>query len=311
MKIKCKKCGKHFDPDMYSGLCPKCGTYNGTHMGDSDVSQYLSSGYQGEQEHIKLHEVYGDTGHDEMAHQNLHETYDQGYDVAHPAYEEIQGDVPFGSVSDMPRRKKKRPGLTAVLAALLVLLPFLSLGFLRIWEAQAVEKFLTCEIEQVPLENGKTLVFSDELFRSPVEVTVVGMDLIERPEHVKEGKVLAAVRVKASSENYSYDARINKIALKYESGGNSFYQQPLGTYYLEVYLHGLGLTKDDMLTAYSLGNGEMQEGYWFFCIPVDAQDLELSIMASKGRGSQEAFLEGTIPLEDVGTTELTDREAGQ
>ena len=28
MKIKCKNCGKRFDTEMYSGLCPKCGTYN-------------------------------------------------------------------------------------------------------------------------------------------------------------------------------------------------------------------------------------------------------------------------------------------
>ena len=28
MKIRCKNCGKRFDAEMYSGLCPKCGTYN-------------------------------------------------------------------------------------------------------------------------------------------------------------------------------------------------------------------------------------------------------------------------------------------
>ena len=34
MKIKCKKCGKRFDAEMYSGLCPKCGTYNGMSQQD-------------------------------------------------------------------------------------------------------------------------------------------------------------------------------------------------------------------------------------------------------------------------------------
>lgn len=28
MKIKCRDCGKKFDYDLYSGMCPMCGTYN-------------------------------------------------------------------------------------------------------------------------------------------------------------------------------------------------------------------------------------------------------------------------------------------
>ena len=32
MKIRCSRCGKRFDADVYSGLCPKCGAYNGKHM---------------------------------------------------------------------------------------------------------------------------------------------------------------------------------------------------------------------------------------------------------------------------------------
>ena len=35
MKIKCKNCGKRFDTEMYSGLCPKCGTYNAPDQGEA------------------------------------------------------------------------------------------------------------------------------------------------------------------------------------------------------------------------------------------------------------------------------------
>lgn len=34
MKIRCKRCGKAFDVEMYSGICPKCGTYNASRRND-------------------------------------------------------------------------------------------------------------------------------------------------------------------------------------------------------------------------------------------------------------------------------------
>lgn len=308
MKIKCKKCGKHFDPDMYSGLCPKCGTYNGAHMADTDVSRYLSSQVSGEEAHRLLHERYGDEGHNENAHRSLHETYDAGYEAAHPEHGGQKSRKAFDPAENQTRTKKKAPGLTVILAVLLGLFPLLSMGFYALWEQQAVLQYLNSPLVQVPLIEEDTLIFQDVLLEAPVQVKVLGMDYIERAEHTREGKMLAAVKVQAGSSAYSFDARVNRVALQYESGGAVCYQQPLDAYYLEVYLYGLGLTEEDLLHTYGIGNGEMQEGYFFFCIPVDAQNPALSVMAGEGSGNQKAFMEGTIPLSNVGSAGLADRE---
>lgn len=301
MKIKCKKCGKRFEPDMYSGLCPKCGTYNGSHMTDTDVSQYLSSGYSAEASHQQLHERYGDTGHDEGAHRNLHEAYDQSFEAAHPVHD-------HGKVDAVPAPKKKRFGFTAVLAALLVIIPLVSVASYQIWEKQKVKELLSGEIGQVPLQDGNTLIFSGEPFEAPVEVTVSGTDIVEIEELSEIGKVLVAVKAKATSERYSFDAKVNKIALKYEHDGKVFYQQSVDSYYMEDYLSELGLTEEDLLATYGVGNGSEQEGYWFFCVHKDAEKPELLLMAGKGRGDDIVFLEGTIPLDFSAHTELSEGE---
>lgn len=199
--------------------------------------------------------------------------------------------------------------MTVVLAAMLVVIPFLSMGIYQIWEAQAVRRFMNGQIAQAPLADAHTLIFEDELLKAPVEVSVMGMDIIGRAGLNGEDKVLAAVKVQAFSDAYSFDARVNKAVLKYEAFGNTFYQEPVDSYYLEVYLYDLGLSEEDVLSTYNIGNGDMQEGYWFFCIPKEAQELELTVMAGTGSGGHEAFLEGTIPLDDVGTAGLADGEA--
>ena len=68
-KIVCMKCRKHFDPELYNGLCPKCGFYNGRKRDGSDLEQYISTAGQAEKEH-----------------RELHEKYDRGYEAAHPQH---------------------------------------------------------------------------------------------------------------------------------------------------------------------------------------------------------------------------------
>jgi len=36
MKVNCPNCGKRFDYDMYSGICPKCGKYHRINAGETD-----------------------------------------------------------------------------------------------------------------------------------------------------------------------------------------------------------------------------------------------------------------------------------
>ncbi len=44
MKARCKECGKRFDYDLYSGICPKCGNYmrmGVTEAGETEAGETL------------------------------------------------------------------------------------------------------------------------------------------------------------------------------------------------------------------------------------------------------------------------------
>lgn len=65
--MKCGKCGKKFDEEMYSGICPKCGYFN-NRQADYDVSRYFSASFddggkastsaQAAKQHAQLHKMY-------------------------------------------------------------------------------------------------------------------------------------------------------------------------------------------------------------------------------------------------------------
>lgn len=258
LKIKCKKCGRHFDAEMYSGLCPKCGTYNGAHRAAAKREE--------------------------------------------PGLTAAKREVPV-----LAAAKRKVSGLTAALAVLLVVVPIVSMVSYRLWERQKIGELLSGEIGQVSLQDGNTLVFSGELFEAPVKVEVLGTGIAKGEELARAGKMLFMVLADASSERYSFDAKLNSVALKYERDGKIFYQEPTDYYDMEDYLPRLGLTRIELLATYGIGNGEEQRGYWIFCVDEDAENPELLLMA-QDNGSA-VFLEGTIPLESFVSEELLLGEA--
>lgn len=288
MKIKCKKCGKRFEQDMYSGLCPKCGTYNGAHMSDGAAEQYFDSGRFGEAAHQELHERYGDTGHAADAHRKLHENYDEGYEAAHPATGGAA--APFGGKGLMLFR--------LALLFFIIFVPTVCFIHYQLWEKALVEEVGSGEIGHVELTDGDSLIFDAEDFDAPVRVTAYGYELVEAEQLEEKDKVLAVVKGSAESADYSFDAKISCISLEYEYKGHTFYQLPLDRYSLEE-ASWLKVSREQLLNSYSLGNGTYEEGYWFFCVPKEAKLLGLTVAACRGSGTQSAFLEGTIPLAPV------------
>lgn len=88
--MKCGRCGKNFDEEMYSGICPKCGHFNNRQT-EYDVSKYISAKFddsgktstsaQAAKQHEQLHRMYDN--HDmhkagDRQHKQLHEKYDSG-----------------------------------------------------------------------------------------------------------------------------------------------------------------------------------------------------------------------------------------
>lgn len=302
MKIKCSKCGKRFDLDVYSGICPKCGAYNGVHAEGSDISQYLSSGYSGEEAHRQLHKAYGDTGHDPDAHRKLHDTYDRSYGDAHPVYAgQTDGKLhPAGSAVKTARQKKSGYAAVIVLCFLLVLVPAITVYCYQQMKKEIIQERMNVEISQVTAENGNTIVFEQEPFVYPLTVSVAGQERIEPDEFAEEGKVLLVVKVSAASESYNRDAWIENVFLGYRYGGNDCYQKPMDFYSMsEINSWPFGLADSELLSPYSygFGNGEREEGYWFFVIPQDAENPELIFETATGEGI--VFSQGTISLENV------------
>lgn len=88
--MRCRKCGKNFDEEMYSGICPKCGHFN-NRQAEIDVSEYFSAKFEDEgnvsadmqieKQHAKLHDMYDTHSAHKTevgAHEKLHEMYDGG-----------------------------------------------------------------------------------------------------------------------------------------------------------------------------------------------------------------------------------------
>lgn len=65
--MKCIRCGKHFDEEMYNGICPKCGYFH-SRQTEYDVSKYFSAKFgdevktstdaQAAKQHAELHRMY-------------------------------------------------------------------------------------------------------------------------------------------------------------------------------------------------------------------------------------------------------------
>lgn len=87
--MRCARCGKNFDGEMYSGICPKCGHFNNRQQ-EYDVSKYFSAKFeddgkvstsaQAAKQHEQLHRAYDSSDmHKPGAgqHEKLHQMYDK------------------------------------------------------------------------------------------------------------------------------------------------------------------------------------------------------------------------------------------
>ena len=79
--MRCMRCGKHFDEEMYSGICPKCGHFHNRQT-EYDVSKYFSAKFedgektstsaQAAKQHAELHKMYdGYNMHKPQAQQGM------------------------------------------------------------------------------------------------------------------------------------------------------------------------------------------------------------------------------------------------
>lgn len=103
--MRCGKCGKNFDEDMYSGICPKCGHFNNRQT-EYDVNKYISARFdegdkistsaQAAKQHEQLHRMYDSQNMHRAgagSHEKLHEMYD-AYNMHRQAQGPLSGNMP-------------------------------------------------------------------------------------------------------------------------------------------------------------------------------------------------------------------------
>ena len=201
-KIKCKSCRKSFDPDLYSGLCPKCGTYNGQRMNSSALEHYISGGDQGESQH-----------------RELHEKYDKSYQAAHPdhnekavllqeareAFAKRQNARQETLINGRPVRKSALPKffitlvITVIIAIAVIVISVIYNNIVLIGKTEAHE------VQLLPETNPGTVIFDHELLDGPIIVTALSAGMVEDIEGLS-GKSIYAVTVSGGSEEYNFDA---------------------------------------------------------------------------------------------------------
>ena len=304
MKIRCRKCGKKFDADVYSGLCPKCGAYNGKQRDDSEISAYIKTSDQAGELHRKLHD-----------------TYDEGYAAAHSRTEQTvseQGKAgresgkafrwPDDGKDFQRQQAMKQPSqksrahlvflVFAVPVAVLVIPLFFGLVNLE-WKREYLQKSIQTEhtVEKAGWESG--MVLDGEYLEAPVKLTFLEGGMVEIQAKMPPGVSLYGIRMGAYSEEYSFEGRLDEIYLTYETEGNVYYKSPLDSYSMKEYLMSLGLTEDDLLYSYGLGNGIAEEGYLFFLADEQATHIGLLIQAHGGEEPLTVFAEGRIDLDGI------------
>ncbi|MBD5550662.1 MAG: hypothetical protein HDQ96_05715 [Lachnospiraceae bacterium] len=90
--MRCGRCGKNFDEEMYSGVCPKCGHFNNRQT-EYDVNKYISAKFedgaktstsaQAAKQHVELHKMYDS--------QNMHKAGAGSHEQLHKAYDKNNG----------------------------------------------------------------------------------------------------------------------------------------------------------------------------------------------------------------------------
>lgn len=263
MKTKCKKCGKRFDPEVYSGLCPKCGTYNGSH----------SSGFSPQPSE------YGEAENG------------AGKSAENNAALEKRGRQDRSVANKIP----------VLLMLLLLAVP--AAGFITFQVKETELREAQClGLEKIPevKPEGNKLYFKNSLLKYPISVTAEQAGFAEFDGLPAETAFFVVrARIESEEHGYNFDAEIGGIYLSYETEGRMYYRKPLSEYDIPEVASTYGLTGKDLLSVYSVGGGAPEEGYWLF--PVDenaAHPVLLLVLEEKGEVDR-ALESGTIELKDL------------
>lgn len=275
MKIRCSRCGKRFDADVYSGLCPKCGAYNGKHM----------AGYE---EAVNERE-------------KTEKTWRQEQQKAEQAVSESRSrtdipEKPKAAKQTAIKQKAGAEGAWKMLAAAL-LIPIAAALVFQIWKNIYFQERISAA-ENIVRESGdaEVTVIEGGNVESPIYTAVLGMEQFSSDE-VPEGWHLEGICIASSSNGYNSREQINDLQLGYEVGDEVFYQKTVNRYDLEYMIDDWGIDANEILSEFDFNYGESL-GYLIFMVRDGAENRELILELDDGI-SGSVSRQVSIALDDV------------
>lgn len=275
MKIRCSRCGKRFDADVYSGLCPKCGAYNGKHM----------AGYE---EAVNERE-------------KTEKTWRQEQQKAEQAVSESRSrtdipEKPKAAKQTAIKQKAGAEGAWKMLAAAL-LIPIAAALVFQIWKNIYFQERISAA-ENIVRESGdaEVTVIEGGNVESPIYTAVLGMEQFSSDE-VPEGWHLEGICIASSSNGYNSREQINDLQLGYEIGDEVFYQKTVSRYDLEYMIDDWGIDANEILSEFDFNYGESL-GYLIFMVRDGAENRELILELDDGI-SGSVSRQVSIALDDV------------
>lgn len=275
MKIRCSRCGKRFDADVYSGLCPKCGAYNGKHM----------AGYE---EAVNERE-------------KTEKTWRQEQQKAEQAVSESRSrtdipEKPKAAKQTAIKQKAGAEGAWKMLAAAL-LIPIAAALVFQIWKNIYFQERISAA-ENIVRESGdaEVTVIEGGNLESPIYTAVLGMEQFSSDE-VPEGWHLEGICIASSSNGYNSREQINDLQLGYEVGNEVFYQKTVSRYDLEYMIDDWGIDANEILSEFDFNYGESL-GYLIFMVRDGAENRELILELDDGI-SGSVSRQVSIALDDV------------
>lgn len=279
MKIKCSRCGKRFDADMYSGLCPKCGAYNGKHM----------AGYEEKEAGQKAAETAWQPETNSAAKEE--KPYAGSQSFAPGSAGRYRTPEPAGQSAGNGGKGAGKMLLAAILIPIAAGIAF------QFWEKGYFQERMTAG-ENIIQEagNAQVTVLEGGSIEYPVYVGVIGTGPMPQ-EEVPEGWHLEGVCVAAACEGYNSEEQIEDIQIGYKIGDETFYQKALDKYELEQFLDDWGLEEDALLASYDFDYDESL-GYFVFMVRDGAADRELILEIADGAG-RSVTRQSALPLEEA------------
>lgn len=209
--MRCSKCGKHFDEELYSYICPGCGTFHSGRK-EYDVSQYISARFdtagkpQADKVHEKLHREYdrqsmqqahtrqyntAERKQAEKAHERLHRTYDsRSMKQAHTEKQQA-----YGLGNRTGTAEKKRSSVVLIMSVITVAAFIITVAVCLIVQQRAYAAYGTLDYEEAQYSAGEafslkgstiTVLSAEEINTDMLDVMPAGEKLVAVTVRIEE-----------------------------------------------------------------------------------------------------------------------------